>query len=65
VIASAGDNVLSMYPKEGGAFGFQPGIVAAVEGLPVTIPKYTAQGLLAELSDGEGEEVGRCRLTSR
>jgi hypothetical protein len=54
-----------MYPKEGGAFGFQPGIVAAVEGLPVTIPKYTAQGLLAELSDGEGEEVGRCRLTSR
>ena len=59
--ASAGDNVLSLYPKEGGAFGFQPGIAAAVQGLPVLVPKYTAKGLLAELSGGPregGEGVG-------
>ena len=40
VVASAGDGVISLYPRESGAFGAYEGIAASVESMPARVPKY-------------------------
>jgi hypothetical protein len=42
VIASTGDGVINMLPRESGRFGPSPGILAAVDGLPVEVSRHTA-----------------------
>ena len=48
VIASEGDGVISLKPRESGRFGPNPGITAAVDALPGTVARYSG-GDVAEL----------------
>ena len=51
VVASAGDGVISLYPRESGAFGAYEGIAASVEGMPVRVPKYDIGAFAARVRE--------------
>ena len=51
VVASAGDGVISLYPRESGAFGAYEGIAASVEGMPSRVPKYDIGAFAARVGE--------------
>ena len=51
VVASAGDGVISLYPRESGAFGPYAGIAAEVASLPgPPVPRFDAEGFVRAVS---------------
>ena len=42
IIASEGDGVISLFPKEAGRFGPSPGIKAAVDTLPTSVARFSS-----------------------
>ena len=61
VIASEGDGVISLKPRESGRFGPNPGITAAVDALPGSVARYSGGGVaeLRRASEAGGEGVPR------
>ena len=51
VVASAGDGVISLYPRESGAFGAYEGIAASVESMPARVPKYDVEEFAARVRE--------------
>ena len=51
VVASAGDGVISLYPRESGAFGAYEGIAASVESMPARVPKYDVGAFAARVRE--------------
>jgi hypothetical protein len=51
VVASAGDGVISLYPRESGAFGAYEGIAASVEKMPSRVPKYDIGAFAARVGE--------------
>ena len=51
VVASAGDGVISLYPRESGAFGAYEGIAASVKGMPSRVPKYDIGAFAARVGE--------------
>ena len=51
MVASAGDGVISLYPRESGAFGAYEGIAASVESMPARVPKYDVGAFAARVRE--------------
>ena len=46
-----GDGVISLYPRESGAFGAYEGIAASVESMPARVPKYDVGAFAARVRE--------------
>ena len=57
VVASAGDGVISLYPRESGAFGAYEGIAASVEGMPARVPKYDIGAFAVRVRETRAEKA--------
>ena len=67
VIASEGDGVISLLPRESGPFGPYPGIKAAVNALPVKVARFTSprEFLMRVIESPAGAEEAAARRRAR